>query len=388
MTRQLAGSERFDAAEGGRLRRARGRMTAFCAAVLGLLCPAAARTEGNEALRVGFIVPLSGDLAEFGEAIRNAVILASETDPRVMEAMTPVFEDSRYDSRAALTSLQKLRTADRVHAVYVFGGPMSDSLAPVAEQAGMPMFSTEYDVRYTRGRRYVMRFANNAADYARALLGELRRRGAETFGIIKVENQYHNTLSHALLEQLESSETGDLISDVMPGESDFRATLARLASRRYDALGVYLTPGMQNVFMKQLRSSGIRMQLFGSDSFESREENRGVEDVVEGALYANSAVSAAFVERYRLRFGRASQIVHAALAYEFVLLAAELFSGGAPQGPDELVSRFALSSGRMGVCGRYFYRNTAAAGQYFSFPIAVREIRSGEPRVLSVQAAP
>jgi ABC-type branched-subunit amino acid transport system substrate-binding protein len=358
--------------------------------LLGALLPLEnAAAEDIRPLRVGFILPLSGPLAEFGWSIRNGVTLALQKDAELRRMFHPIYEDSRYDSKTAVSNFQKLRSVDRVQAVYVFGGPMSDTLAPVAERNSMPMFSTEYDVRYTRGKKYVFRFANNAKDYAEALLTELRARKLRRFGIIKVENQYHNTLSEALIESLSEGQEAKILFNFQPGDNDFRAVIAKLRAETFDALGVYLTPGMQHSFFSQLKPTGLRYPLLGTDSFESREENRGVEETVEGALFANSAVSQEFENEYQIRFNSRSQIVHAALAYEFTVLVGDLFkTGRRPETADEFIAPFALSSGRLGVCGEYFYRNSSETGQYFSFPIAVRQIKDGLPVVVSVVAAP
>lgn len=335
--------------------------------------------------RIGFIVPLTGALSEFGAAIRNGVALAIEAGAG---GFTPIFEDSRYDSSTALSAMVKLRTVDQVSAVYVFGGPMSDTLSPIAEEYSLPMFSTEYDLRYTRGRQYVVRFANNAADYAQALLAELRSRGYMRFGIVKVENQYHNTLSAAFIENLQPGQRAQVLYNFQPGESDFRSAIARLRARPFDALGIYLTPGMQHAFLQQMRALKLKIPLFGTDSFESREENSGVEDVSDGALYANSAVSAEFAHFYQAKFGSDSQLVHAALAYEFTRLVSELLDKQSPPATAlDLLGRFAGIQNRGSVCGIFSYHSTAQTGQYFRFPIVVREVQAGQSQILTPHPA-
>lgn len=359
-------------------------LAAFC------LVAKPAFAEGEEPpYRLGFIVSLSGQLAEFGEAIRNGVTLAREEDPELGKRFEPLFEDSRYESKTAVTNFEKLRSADRVSAVYVFGGPMSDTLAPLAERAAVPMFSTEYDVRYTAGRKYVFRFANNAEDYARALIESLRKHKRRKFAIVKVENQYHNTLSDAFLHALQEGEQGSVMANFLPGEKDFRPVFPKLKAAAPDALGVYLSPGMQHAFFKELQSAGLKLPTFGTDTFESRTENSGVEDVVEGALFANSVVEESFERRYRTRFKGSAQLVHAALAYEFVKLFGSLTAKDtAPATAGMLASRFAIQGGRPSVCGEYFYRNSPATGQYFSFPVAVREVRRGESIIVERRPAP
>ena len=193
---------------------------------------------------------------------------------------------------------------------------MLATIGPIAERQQIPTFSTESEPSATKGKKYVLRFANNGTDYAQALLSELRKRNFKTFGVIKVENQYHNTLWEAFSQSLENDERADLLYNFQPGDQDFRAAISKLRSRKFDAIGLYLTPGMQASFLKQLKNSGTRFPLFGTASFESHEAHRGLEDVVEGSLYANNAVSMDFIDRYQKRFGNVVQNAHAALAYE------------------------------------------------------------------------
>lgn len=332
--------------------------------------------------RIGFVVSLTGPLAEFGDAIRNGVTLALEENPQLREKITPVYEDSKYDSKTSISVFHKLRSVDHVRLVYVFGGPMSDTLAPIAEQYRMPMFSTEYDERYTKGREYVFRFANNARAYAESLLSVLRSRKMNRFGIVKVENQFHNTLTEALFSHLGSGETAEVIYTAVPGDVDFRSAVRKLLDQEFDAIGVYLSPGMQNTFLRQLQTAGKHVPLFGTDSFESESENEGVHEASEGAIFSNGMVSKEFVRRYEERFQKSEQIVHAALAYEFINLAGGQLALGI-RSSDQIVRAFQFRGTRKSVCGDYSFRNSPETGKYFDFPISVRVVRNGKASELT-----
>jgi branched-chain amino acid transport system substrate-binding protein len=342
------------------------------------------QAEGAK-LKIGFIVSLSGPVADWGKAIQQGVELAREDHPEIDGVFEAIFEDSQYIPKTAVTNLEKLRSVDRIDAVYVFGGPISYALAPIAESFHLPMFSTEYDPQHSRGRKYVTRFANDASDYGKAIVLELRRRGLKKFAIVKSENQYHNTLSSALINSLSQEEVVKVLNNFDPGEMDFRSVFPALRAENYDAIGVYIVAAGHHAFFSQARSAGIRFKnLFGTNGFESVPLNRGIEDAVEGALFANTTIDPGFRERYRRRFGDVNQIVDGALAYEFAILVNDLFRNSKrPSTPEELQARFALTSSRNSVCGEYVYRDTPESGKHFSFPIVVGEMRQGNPRILS-----
>jgi len=295
----------------------------------------------NRKLKIGFIVALSGPVADWGVAIQNGVELAREDYPEIDSVFEAVYEDSQYIPKTAITNLKKLRSIDKVDAVYVFGGPISYTLAPMAESLRLPMFSTEYDPTHTRGRKYVIRFANNASDYGQAIMSTLRARKLKRFVVVKSENQYHNALSSAFIDSVSANESVEVLHNFNPAEMDFRFVFPALRSGNYDAIGVYIVAAGHHAFFSQARSAGIKFKnLFGTNGFESIPLNKGVEDVVEGALFANTAIDPDFQQRYLNRFGNLNSIVDGALAYEFAVLVKDLFiNRELPSSPENFIER-------------------------------------------------
>ena len=160
-------------------------MKRFLLTILSILLSSSLFAEARpENLKVGFVISLSGSLAQFGAAIENGVRLAQEDNPEVLDTFIPIFEDSEYKTKTAITNFNKLLSVDKVDLIYVFGSPMTEALGPMAEKVKLPMISTEYNPKYTQNKQYVLRFANNAADYAQAILKVMRSRNLKNFGIV------------------------------------------------------------------------------------------------------------------------------------------------------------------------------------------------------------
>lgn len=174
-----------------------------------------------------------------------------------------------------------------------------------------------------------------------------------------------------------------MLQNFNPDEMDFRSVFPALRSGKYDAIGVYIVAAGHHAFFSQAQSAGVKFKaLFGTNGFESAALNNGVEELVEGALFANTAVDSAFRNRYLKRFGTIDQLVDAALAYEFAVLVKDLFKNmSAPQTPNEFIERFALTAPRSSVCGEYIYRDSQETGKYFSFPVVVGAMKQGNPEI-------
>lgn len=327
-------------------------------------------------IRVGYILPLSGPLADFGIAIKNGVELARRDYPEIKKVFEPIYEDSKYDTRSAITAFQKLKSIDKVYATYIFGGPMTDAIAPLAEQSRLPSYSTEHDAHFSKGKKFLIRYANDAEDFAEVLLKRLDEKGIHTIKIIKNENQYENSMVNGIMNRAQPGQSISIASNTDPSEMDFRSIISLLTLQDLpDAFGIYLLPGSHRSFLTQLKAAGVTATLFGSDSFDSKEENKGLEEYLKGTLYTDITVTKEFSEAYTKTFKNNVRISQAARAYEFSLLLGEKFAKSAPLSPEDFISGLAFSGIRKSVCGDYQFKNSPDTGQNYAFSIDLKSIQ-------------
>jgi ABC-type branched-subunit amino acid transport system substrate-binding protein len=131
---------------------------------------------------------------------------------------------------------------------------------------------------------------------------------------------------------------------------------------------------MQNTFLRQMQDNRIALPLFGTDTFETPSESVGVEELAKGAVYANAMVDKNFEDRYRARFANTSQIVHAALAYEFARTVTLLFSTqNSRPSTSDILRKFSNVQSRNGVLGLYSFSNDMEVGQHFKFRLSVKQ---------------
>jgi ABC-type branched-subunit amino acid transport system substrate-binding protein len=87
-------------------------------------------------VRVGTLLPHSGELKEYGPHLKNAVMLAAKQLKAVGLKVTIIHEDTKTAVDPAIAAARKLVNLDRVMAIV---GPMASELTiPVAEQITIP----------------------------------------------------------------------------------------------------------------------------------------------------------------------------------------------------------------------------------------------------------
>lgn len=147
--------------------------------------PTSAGQAEQGTIKIGLMMPLTGDIAALGQSIKNAVEIARD---RVNDAggvngrkVELVEEDSKCEAKTAASVASKLINADKVVAI-VGAGCSSETLAaaPIAEQAGIVMVSpVSTNPKITAAGDYIFRFVPSdayqgkfAAEYAVEKLGK------------------------------------------------------------------------------------------------------------------------------------------------------------------------------------------------------------------------
>jgi len=137
------------------------------------LCPTDASADDRSFL-VGVNLPLTGEVAEFGVAVKNGIQLAVKEYPSEFGGIKFIFEDNRYDSKTSVTAFNKLKDLNKVDLVFVWGDTPSLAIAPVAEKRKTPLVAVLTDHTAVRKFDFVIRFINSYDQYASALVEYLR----------------------------------------------------------------------------------------------------------------------------------------------------------------------------------------------------------------------
>lgn len=338
-----------------------------------------AQVASAEAFRTGVIIPLTGPVAEYGTAISNGIALAKETRPEVFSSCDFAIEDSAYKTTQALGALQKFQTLDKVNLVYVFGGPMGEALAPVAESKRLPLIIDHIDGNAVAGKKFSVRYANSKRELGRTLVTSLEKRKIKTVALVVVDNQYVDALVQGFTEEASGKIAIETIARVTPDDGDLRYLAPKVRAAKVDAIGLFLFPAQASSLAKNLHK--LRANFFGSDFLESPTTLADSNGVLEGALYPNNLIDETFRQRYLTRFGNEAQIKFGAEGYDVAMLIADTLCARPRtewQTPEAVMSLLTASPSRRGAQGETEFKSTADGDRYFSAPVVTKVVsRSG-----------
>lgn len=234
----------------------------------------------DEPLKVGVIVPLTGDGAAYGVPVQRAALLAVEeiNDAGGIggQPVEVVWEDGKCEADEATAAAQKLINIDQVK--IIFGGVCSSetlAIAPLAETKAVLVISpsaTSPDI--TEAGEFIFRTAPSdafagqvAAEYASAKLGK------QTAAVISENKDYAQGLRRVFTERFTALGGKVAVDETYnTGATDFTSQIIKIKAAKPDV--IYLVPqtpapGVQMI--KQLSAQEVTAQLLTAEVLIGRD---------------------------------------------------------------------------------------------------------------------
>ncbi len=350
---------------------------------LGVTTPLFAEDHRTPIYQVGVSLPLTGDLAEYGAAVRNGIEVARNKLPSEFEHLKLTFDDNQYDAKVALTVLQRFQS-NKMDLVYSWGEIPLNAIAPVAEKSRLPLTAHSLDNSAARYSRYVTLMSNDPKSLTAPLVNILRKQELKHFGVIAMEDPYIDACIRGFRSNLKEDESLTIVSTVLPAEADMKPHALRAKTAGVDALGVYLYPGQISSAYRSLEAIGVAHRTFGTDIFESRREIRSAGSPMQGALYPNFEIPKWFADEYVRRFKDDAQISYGYNGYAWAVVAASVLSSSPDKlSADGIVAAFRSVKGDEG--GLNFRPKLTSDGiYYYEFPVVVRKVLDGSFETVQV----
>jgi branched-chain amino acid transport system substrate-binding protein len=291
--------------------------------------------SGNDKVRIGVFMSLTGSTANFGISSVNGIKMAAEEvnaaggiNGKQIELLV---QDDRSDASEAATIVTKFVTQDQVHAILgEVASSRSIAAAPIAQNAKIPMLTpSSTNPEVTKKGDFIFRscfidpvqgaaiaqFAARTLNAKRAALMVDRKNDYST-GLEKVINDTFTRMGGQIVATQSYQE----------GDQDFNAQLTSLKGSNPEVIFV---PGYYNdvgLIAKQARDKGITVPLVGGDGWDSSQLYAIGGTALNGSFFTNhyspfdtDPKVQKFVSGYKSRYNTTPDAL-AATAYDAALI--------------------------------------------------------------------
>lgn len=250
----------------------------------------------DETIKLGAVLPLSGDVAAMGQSCKNAILLAEKeiNDKGGINGKKVqfFFEDDENKPTSSANAISKLISENKVAGIVgSYSSKCCLSIGPIATQNQVPLIALGTNPKVTvDGGEYVFRATFNdnfqGATLAKLATEDLKAKNAAI--LYDVGNDYCKGLAQVFKQEFEKiggkvigSETYNV------GDKDFSAQLTKIKGLNPD---VILLPDYYNtvaLIAKQAETLGIKAKLIGADGWDSPDLVKIGGSAVENSYFSN-----------------------------------------------------------------------------------------------------
>jgi len=290
---------------------------------------------GNDTIKIGAILPLTGDAAAWGIPPKNGATLAVEQinaeggiDGKKLKLFV---EDAGCDPTMGVNAVNKLLTLNKP--VAIVGAVCSGvtlAIAPIVEKNKVVLISpASTQASITDAGDYVFRDIPSDALRAKVFARYIASLGYKTAVVIGINNKAGKGAEQYFAKYFEKD--GGKILDVeyyMPETNSVKTQLTKIRALKPDIILALSQVKDAVIVLKNVKELNIKTPLFfQSEALDDPSVIKNAGDAANGATYItfaqnNSPKSKSFEEAYKKRFGTEPG-QFAAEAYDAVFLIAD-----------------------------------------------------------------
>ena len=282
----------------------------------------------SETIKIGVILPLTGDFAFVGEAMKKGVDLALDDYPN--SGIKLIFEDGQLDNNMSINALNKLVNEDNVTVVFNSVVNTIKTLTPVLKEKKIPgivIWDSNKTIAGLGDYVFGMGFSTELAGEKMAEFA-YNKLGVRKVSVVSAFNEWSEIISDAFITKFKSlGGTVDIHDKVNIDEKDVRVNITKIKQAQSEAIYFPLLSQSLNSLVKQSRDLGYKGYLLSADGFTDIDiSNLG--DYAEGIYLTNVWLSdPGFLKKYKNKYGAEADPISLSftgMGYDVVKLVVEI----------------------------------------------------------------
>jgi len=267
-----------------------------------------------EPIKVGIILPLTGDAGSYGTMIQNIISLWNKQNDDHFDI---IWEDGKCNPKDGTAAAQKLINIDKVDIVYTGCSGTTLAVAPIAKKAEILQVSAlSTSPAITEAEGFIFRTCPSDSGLGAKLAEEATKQGFEKVAILSEMTDYAIGVRDVFKENF----SGEIIEEnFISTEFDFKTRITKIIAAKPDAIFVNpQTMPKLNILMKQLQEQKWdKSIIFGEfmndqDTLPNHYEYMATLPTVYGAVFSapESPELEAFTAAYETEFGEKPAFPH------------------------------------------------------------------------------
>ncbi|MFX0212350.1 MAG: ABC transporter substrate-binding protein [Candidatus Hodarchaeota archaeon] len=274
------------------------------------------RQQEEGPIKIGVIGPLTGDVSEYGQNVKNTLNIAleeiNEQGGIREKKLQLIYEDSACEPAKGVTAIQKLINIDGVSFVIdIACSSVVLAEAPIAEDNKVLLMSvTASNYKIKDAGDYIFRVYPSDAFQGKELAKLINSSNHKSVAIVYINNDYGFGLKKVFQEEFKSL-GGEIVAveSHEAGITDFRSLLAKIKTVNPEAIFLAEHPKEGSLLLKQIKELEIEASIYGSDAMKDQTVLQGAGSAAENLIMLFSVlpkdtVYEQFNSLYKAKYGK------------------------------------------------------------------------------------
>jgi branched-chain amino acid transport system substrate-binding protein len=314
--------------------------------------PAPPADPGQQPVRVGAILTLSGSGEEIGKLCRRGFELGVEAANRETKGrkIEVIYEDSKTQGTDGLTAFNKLVNTDGVKLTVVQSTVVASAVAPAAEQNKILMVGTNSVQKgLAKGKNYIIRFYPDSGSSAETVADYVKSR-YKRLAVFYLQNVYGQSAFQAVSQKFPGEGRQIVFSEpVAPDASDLRTLISKMQTTKPDVIFTPVYGSVSTALIRQIREQNPTVPIIGDVPLANPTVYKPLGAAGEGMVLpatpmdggiARTPLQEQFIRDYVARFGE-NPSISVSIHYDIARLISDAVAN--TDGSPEAVRRYILA---------------------------------------------
>ncbi len=234
--------------------------------------------EKRDEIKIGAVLPLTGNLAQLGESGKTGLSLAEEyiNSKYDNKKIKFLFEDGKANPTASINAINKLITLDKIDIVFSIISAVELSIVPIQEKEHFLMFSHSSHPQLSGINDLFFRQSQTVQQESDFILSNID--SAATLTICYMNDDYGVAFEKEIQKKVQPNRIKSVIS-FLPSESNF----ATIAKKAIDAKSdkIVISAGGKNIadLVKKLREQNYSGEIITTLGYIVSGANNSTKDI-------------------------------------------------------------------------------------------------------------
>ncbi|MBI9030779.1 ABC transporter substrate-binding protein [bacterium] len=231
-----------------------------------IVCTGCDKKKDDDVIRIGAILPLTGQSGFLGVGYKNAMDSAvdylEKNRTNSNYSLQLICEDSGLKSSNAISIANKLIQSDKCDVIIAANSNIVDAVLPITERSKIPLLAISSTPDMTQRSPNLFRVWMNAIDQVKLISSEIVNKRYKNIALIYINNEYGKVIEHIVKQEIPQEKL--ILLPYEPNVKDFKNELLKIRHSNVDCFYIEGNPSEYVTLIKQIRELGFQQEIYGS----------------------------------------------------------------------------------------------------------------------------